>query len=203
MNTFRTLFASAALLASSTAVVGQTLTLEDFGDGGNTTGSVIASTSWVGQLSQGLTTLTVGGTARSDSGWGAVNLTLPDVSLYSYVGLTLQLQPDNAASTIAVTFDDGSDFQTVTFLASAFSTSSFTTVYVPIIWALNTTTIEAWNIGGGIPPPANDTPAFRMIFDNLELSATGAPIPEPSTYAAIFGVLALGLVAYRRRRSAA
>jgi hypothetical protein len=34
-------------------------------------------------------------------------------------------------------------------------------------------------------------------------SLTTAAIPEPSTYAAIFGALALGFVAYRRRRQAA
>jgi hypothetical protein len=38
-------------------------------------------------------------------------------------------------------------------------------------------------------------------FGNASLST--AAIPEPSTYAAIFGVMALGLVAYRRRLQAA
>jgi hypothetical protein len=37
----------------------------------------------------------------------------------------------------------------------------------------------------------------RAIFDNVGISA----VPEPSTYAAIFGVFALGFAAYRRRRA--
>ena len=34
----------------------------------------------------------------------------------------------------------------------------------------------------------------------FELTLTGAAVPEPSTYAAIFGVLALGFAVYRRRK---
>ena len=40
----------------------------------------------------------------------------------------------------------------------------------------------------------------QMTFDNF--SVTPSAIPEPSTYAALAGVLALGLVAWRRRRAA-
>jgi len=176
----------------------QSYTLDDFNTG-TTTGSAISGTSWVGQLTQGATTLTVGGAALSDSGWGAVNLTLPDVSSYSFVALTLQLSADNAASNIFVSFDDGSSVQTVTFQTSSFSQLAMSTVYVPVAWTINTTTVEAWNIGGGEAPPGTGTPAFRMAFDNLALSATGAPVPEPSTYALIAGCLALGAVVWRRR----
>jgi len=34
------------------------------------------------------------------------------------------------------------------------------------------------------------------------LTASGAPVPEPSTYAAIIGALALGFAAIRRRKVA-
>lgn len=37
------------------------------------------------------------------------------------------------------------------------------------------------------------------VADSLGQAALQTPIPEPSTYAAIFGALALGFVAYRRR----
>lgn len=49
----------------------------------------------------------------------------------------------------------------------------------------------------------NSTQANVLDFsiDNIYV-ATAAPIPEPSTYAAIVGALALGLVAWRRRRTA-
>lgn len=198
-KTLRPLLLALVGATCAATVSAQTLLLEDFGDGGNTTGSVISGTSWVGQLTQNATTLTVGGTALSDSGWGATGLTLGNLSSFAYVALSLQLAPTNAATSIFVTFDDGSSVQTVTFLASSFSTSAFTTVYVPITWTINPATVEGWNIGGGAAPPGTGSPAFRMTFDTLQLSVSGAPIPEPSTYAAIFGALALGFVAYRRR----
>jgi len=42
-------------------------------------------------------------------------------------------------------------------------------------------------------------PDTVFAIDNVEIS--GARIPEPSTYAALFGTLALGIALYRRRRS--
>ena len=36
---------------------------------------------------------------------------------------------------------------------------------------------------------------------NISLTATSVAIPEPSTYAAIFGTVVLGFAAYKRRRS--
>lgn len=36
-----------------------------------------------------------------------------------------------------------------------------------------------------------------VFFDNIAVG--GTPVPEPATYAAIFGLIALGFVAYRRR----
>lgn len=47
-------------------------------------------------------------------------------------------------------------------------------------------------------------PNYEVDIDNIRLNATASAsaIPEPSTYAAIFGALALGAAAYRRRRQA-
>ncbi|MCF7688773.1 MAG: PEP-CTERM sorting domain-containing protein [Cephaloticoccus sp.] len=39
-------------------------------------------------------------------------------------------------------------------------------------------------------------------FDNVQFNGVSA-VPEPSTYAAILGAMALGFVAIRRRRNAA
>jgi hypothetical protein len=38
-----------------------------------------------------------------------------------------------------------------------------------------------------------------VAIDNFATTTHGAPIPEPSTYAALVGVLALGAAAWRRR----
>jgi len=42
------------------------------------------------------------------------------------------------------------------------------------------------------------TPALNGVYDNFAI--TGTAVPEPSTFAAIFGVVALGVAASRRRR---
>lgn len=41
---------------------------------------------------------------------------------------------------------------------------------------------------------------FKSSTSQFQLTLTGAAVPEPSTYAAIFGVLALGFAVYRRRK---
>jgi autotransporter-associated beta strand protein len=47
------------------------------------------------------------------------------------------------------------------------------------------------------------TYALALTGSTLELTATASAIPEPSTYAAIFGAAALALAAYRKRRAGA
>ncbi|RRJ97226.1 PEP-CTERM sorting domain-containing protein [Opitutaceae bacterium TAV4] len=43
-----------------------------------------------------------------------------------------------------------------------------------------------------------------MFFDDLKLTVSAAAVPEPATYVAIFGGLALtGVLVIRRRRMAA
>ena len=44
---------------------------------------------------------------------------------------------------------------------------------------------------------------LNLDIDNIRLDATASAIPEPSTYTTIFGVLALGAAAFRRRQARA
>lgn len=59
----------------------------------------------------------------------------------------------------------------------------------------NLADITYWTIGASGAPGTS----VNMSFTN---NITMAAVPEPATYAAILGVLALGLVAYRRRNAA-
>lgn len=177
------------------------ITLDDFSNPGNLgafPGSLNASTTWNTNVTQNASTITVGGTAMNDSGWRA-NFVMTDFSSWSFLAVTAQVDSGNDATALKIGFiDDGGGSQAFTILTSSFLVGSMSTVYVPLSWATaDPTTIVQWNIGGGFSTPG--TAAFRMTFDNLSLSATGAPVPEPSTYAMIAGVLALGFVAWRRR----
>lgn len=77
------------------------------------------------------------------------------------------------------------------FAAATFNNATFTAVPSSVQVHPsngNISMIEYWGIAG-----AGSAAAFRFSFDNI------SAIPEPATYAAIFGLLALGFVAYRRR----
>ena len=66
------------------------------------------------------------------------------------------------------------------------------TDYLTVMISIDPTLVPCVEGGNGASLPAN----------NLQFTMTGstAAVPEPSTYAAIFGAIALGFVAYRRRK---
>ena len=47
---------------------------------------------------------------------------------------------------------------------------------------------------------ANESDSYEFVADGLPLKLVYTVVPEPATYAAIFGALALALAAYRRRK---
>lgn len=172
------------------------IVLDNF-NSGTATGAVISSpaTSWVGQVTQNATTITVGGTANDDNGWGTTSVNVNATGL-SFVTFTAQRESGNVASSLTIQFEDISlNTQIYSFSTSSFNIGSLSTVSVALAWTggFDPTQITGWNIGGGAASPGSS--AFRMSFDNLSFTA----VPEPSTYAVIFGGLALGFAAWRRR----
>lgn len=188
---------SAALPAAPSAnLTAIALTLSLFTSGATDGGSVRNGTSWSGNLTQAPTTLTVGGNARDENGWGATGLTL-DASAMNYLFVSARRDPGNAASTLFVQFEDiYLRTYVVSVSTSLFSTTALTPVTVPLAaWTVDfgPSQITGWSLGGG----GLGTENFRMTFDTLGF--TTSAIPEPSTYATLLGTAALALVALRRK----
>lgn len=179
---------------------GAQIVLDDFTTGTQTgEGSAVAGGSWVGQVTQNATTITVAGTAHDDNGWGVTNLvSVLDLSLMNTVRITAQLDAGNTATSFNIQFfDTGLGGQAFSISSSAFVTGVMTTVNIPVTWlsGIDPTQINGWTIGGG--NSITTGPDFRMTIDQVAL--TTSAVPEPSTYAAIVGALALGLGVWRRR----
>jgi len=191
--------------ASLVATLAQAqIVLDNFNTGtasGSTSAAVLGYTSsWVGQVTQNATTITVGGSANNDNGWGATGLNLNATGL-NWVTVTLQRDAVDTGLSFTIQFIDSSlNTQVVSSQLSNFGLGSLTTVSIPVAWTIDQTSITDWNIGGGTPSPGSAS--YKVTFDNLSLTSTAA-VPEPATYAALAGVMALGFVAYRRRQQAA
>ena len=192
------LLAAAILgLGAGVAVSAQTLiVLDNFSGGGPS--SIRSGTSWagVGNVVQNLNgTMTVGNTALNDSGWGATGVTINATGM-NFITIVAQNDGVNPAPSLVIGFSDGAlhsqIFSVPTF---SFATGASTTVQIPISsWGpVDPANITGWRIGGGTAGVV----AFTMTFDDLSL--TTSAIPEPATYAALTGVLALGFTIWRRR----
>lgn len=160
-------------------------------------GAVRTGTTWVGQVTQNANSITVGGSAADDNGWGASGLSL-NASAMTFLSITAQREAGNQAPTLFIQFEDR-NVRTKVFSVdtSLFALGMPSTVQIPLAnWTINfgATDIASWSIGGG----SVGTVPFRMTFD--EISFTTSAIPEPSTYAAILGVVSLlGAAVWRRR----
>ena len=154
--------------------------------------------SWVGQVTQNATTITIAGTAHDDNGWGVFNLVpLFDASAMQSISITGQLDMGHTAGSFNVQFfDDNFGSQAFSISSSAFITGSLTTVNIPLgSWlTADPTRLNAWTIGGG--NFVMNGPDFRMTLDQLALTASA--IPEPAVTAALAGILVLGLALRRR-----
>eukprot|EP01034_Spumella_vulgaris_P010675 gene10675-13548_t len=174
------------------------IVLDDFTTG-TQPGQGDAMGSWVGQVTQNATTLTIAGTAHDDNGWGVFNLVPFDASAMQFITITAQLDAGNTAGSFNVQFfDDNFGGQAFSISPSLFLTGVMTTVTIPIgAWSgIDPTILNAWTIGGG--NVATNGPDFRMTLDQLAL--TPSAVPEPATNAALAGIFMLGIALWRRRR---
>jgi hypothetical protein len=163
-----------ALLCGAQALSAQ-IVLDNFNATG-ATGSVLTSpaTTWVNNVTRNPGTITVGGNARDDNGWGVSGLNL-NATGYQYVTVAAQRDAGNLAPTLVVQLIDASlNTQIISVSTSVFAVGAITLVQIPIgtlTSGFNLGQITDWNIGGG----TSGLVAFRMTFDSLALNLSPLP----------------------------
>jgi len=160
----------------------QTVVLDNF-NSGTVRGAPIAGYSWVGQVTQNSQSITVGGTARDDNGWGATGLSL-NLSGLNYVRITAQRDAGNLNQSLALQLvnNDTLDTLIVSVASSAFLQGAMTQVQIPIaalLGGFNLSNIGDWSLGGMLPNPG--TSAFRMTIDHLAMSNALLPLSGGGT----------------------
>lgn len=194
--------------------------LQDFSsvfDGGNytfyygtweATGNTAGSGNPNAQFVQGSGVYNITGTSsiiptdNSTSGIEFFNASPVNLNGNLYLSVTAQALAGNLASSFAVTLKDtGGNSAYAAFSLTGFPNGGYTTqtqILTPV-GAFNSGSIDSLVISGN---QLGGTATFNVSFDTITAVAS-APVPEPATYAAIFGMAALGLVAYRRRQKLA
>ena len=146
-----------------------------------------------------------GGTYANAGNNGTIGALFGSSGAVAFISQTLTTT-DFSTSTYTLSFDFGSspswpdnefvvtwDGQTL-FDQSGTSTNGYTTMTFDNLTASTAATVLSF---GG-----RDNPAY-LALDNVSVTASAisevSNIPEPSTYASIFGVLALGAASFRRR----
>lgn len=94
------------LLVSATGGMAQTVLLDSF-DAGAARGSVRPGTSWVGNVTPNPGSITVGGSARDENGWGATGQSINATGM-TFLTITAQRDEGHAAANVAVQFEDTS-----------------------------------------------------------------------------------------------
>ena len=150
---------------------------------GTVRGAPIVGYSWVSQVTQNAQSITVGGTARDDNGWGATGLSL-NLSGLNYVRITAQRDAGNLNQSVALQLvnNDTLDTLIVSVASSAFLQGTMTQVQIPIASLLgifDLSNIGDWSLGGTLPPPG--TLAFRMTIDHLAMSNSLLPLTGGGT----------------------
>jgi hypothetical protein len=192
------------LVCASVLTVNAQITIDDFSSAPSGVNySNAEGTTWDGMLSVAGGVLTVGGGDATGYFNGAdIRNVVPidTVALdLTQVSVTARIDASHAAPGVTIIFMDGNGASALfaTFTSASFESGSFTTRTLVLQThgeAGNASDIQYYGISGD----GLSGQAFRMSFDTITLSSLSA-VPEPSTYAAIAGALALGFVAWRRR----
>jgi len=155
------------------------IVLDNFNSGA-ASGAVKAGTSWFGNTTQNATTLTVGGTAKDDNGYGVTGLNL-NASAMTYVRVTAQRDAGNVNPSFVLAFEDPSLNSAIFSVSSAaFAVGTLTQVQIPIAsWGsgFDPTQLAGWSIGGG----SVGTTAFRLTIDHLALASSLLPLTGGGT----------------------
>jgi len=128
-----------------------------------------------------------------------------NVGTNGFLSVTALTLPSNVATSFQVTLLDANSNSAFAVFQTSWFTGQMTTVIRPVIYtgAFDGSIVDSLRISGGIPSGVpGATAVLNLQLDEVSSVATSA-IPEPSTYAALAGLGAFGLVLYRRRRLAA
>lgn len=204
------------LLGLTAAAAHAQMVLEDFsntirtnytafyGSWSSTGSTTIGSEVPIAGLTQGSGIFSIDSASATNSDTAKLEIYFANpLDLRGTTQLTLEAQAlaGNAAPSLRVFLFDGNGFVgSAAFDLTQFPTGSFTSIaqLLTINSGASLAAVEGFVITGNIP---GGSAAFRVALNTLMTGA--AAIPEPSTYAALAGVLALGFVMHRRRRQAA
>lgn len=169
-----------------------------FYGGWEASGDPFGTNTPTGTFSQSAGYYSFASTTNADSAFADYFFAAPiNLGTLDTLSLTLKLLPDNTAGQITLTlFDDTfNESATTTFSLGSFNTVAFVTANGALSPSglFNPAAVSAFRISGNDPFGAD---TFSVEIDHL---AAVSAIPEPSTYAAIFGAVALGGVLLRRR----
>jgi len=134
-------------------------------------------------------------TNSADSSVAFFNAAPVSIGSNTFLAVTAQTLAPDIASSFTVFLVDGLGHSAyAAFGTAAFPTGSYTTFYGALTFnsGFDSANINEMIISGAQPV---GTDRFNVSFDNISATA----VPEPGTYAALTGLIALGFAVWRRR----
>lgn len=126
--------------------------------------------------------------------------TIPGTSIEQLTGTTTP----NSSTTYDFTSGGTILAANTTYWLVASAATSTHQAFLSYTTSTSFTSPDGWTLGG-IRSTTNSGINWNNFNEGqvIRFSVNASPVPEPSTYAAIFGVLALGFAAWQRRRARA